>query len=234
MQKRTREIIALILLIVLAIAGVGAFSWYILVGHNWNEAASNIDDHVGDMGGYTVVLYEGVVPTEVAQYEMSISQPMLEEQNYGELGIEGQDASAFVPVQLADAVESYRGKDAHVLTIDASDLRAYEDPVITVRDGKRIAIYSVKGPRPDLASRIMLKELQRYDIDFTICITDSQEAVDDGLGSVNVAICTDYEDVGVKGHYIGVTYSVGSPYLGQVQAVIIAPSGFLSSKVVSL
>ena len=44
-----------------AAAAVGAMGWYILVGHNWNQAATHIDDMVGSMDGYTVIVYEGVV-----------------------------------------------------------------------------------------------------------------------------------------------------------------------------
>ena len=62
MDKRSREKLALALLAVLMLVAVGAMGWYILVGHSWNKAASHIDDAVGKMDGYTVILYEGIVP----------------------------------------------------------------------------------------------------------------------------------------------------------------------------
>lgn len=62
MEKRTREIIALALLIALGLGVGGAMVWYIVVGHNWNIAATHIDDYVGEMDGYTVILYEGTTP----------------------------------------------------------------------------------------------------------------------------------------------------------------------------
>ena len=61
MEKRTREIIALVMLLVLGIGVACAMAWYILVGHNWNQAATHIDDMVGSMDGYTVVVFDGVV-----------------------------------------------------------------------------------------------------------------------------------------------------------------------------
>ena len=61
MEKRTREIIALVMLLILGIGVACAMAWYILVGHNWNQAATHIDDMVGSMDGYTVVLFDGVV-----------------------------------------------------------------------------------------------------------------------------------------------------------------------------
>ena len=49
------------MLIVLGMIVAGAMAWYILVGHNWNQAATHIDDMVGSMDDYTVVVYDGVV-----------------------------------------------------------------------------------------------------------------------------------------------------------------------------
>ena len=64
MQKRTREILAVLLLVVLVLVGVGAMGYYIFIGHNWNVAASHIDDSIGQMDGYTVLLYAGTRPDE--------------------------------------------------------------------------------------------------------------------------------------------------------------------------
>ena len=43
-------------LIVLSLAGLG---WYLVAGHSWNVAASNIDDTFGSMEGYTAIVYAG-------------------------------------------------------------------------------------------------------------------------------------------------------------------------------
>ena len=43
-------------LIVLSLSGLG---WYLLAGHSWNVAASNIDDTFGSMDGYTAIVYAG-------------------------------------------------------------------------------------------------------------------------------------------------------------------------------
>ena len=230
MQKRTREIIALVLLVVLLIGGVCAMAWYILVGHNWNAAATSIDDRIGNMDGYTVILYEGTVPSATDQQELSVSQPMLEEENHGVAGAE--EASDREPLTLEEAIDSYLDKGAQVVKLTGDDSGYYADPIIISRNGRRIAVFSVDGPRSDLAAKIMLKSLARYDIDSTICIIGDLVAVERGLGSVDIAFCSDYDDAGSEGRYIGRTYVVGSPYEGHVAAVIMAPSGFLSSKMV--
>ena len=57
MSVKSREKIALAVfaaLIVLSLLGLG---WYLVAGHSWNVAASNIDDTFGSMDGYTCLLY---------------------------------------------------------------------------------------------------------------------------------------------------------------------------------
>ena len=69
MEKSTREKIALAMLVALGVLAAIAMGWYIFVGHNWNIAALHIDDYVGEMERYTVIVYDGVLPRheEVAQ-----------------------------------------------------------------------------------------------------------------------------------------------------------------------
>lgn len=60
LSVKSREKIALAVfagLIVLSLCGLG---WYLLAGHSWNVAASNIDDTFGSMDGYTAIVYAGL------------------------------------------------------------------------------------------------------------------------------------------------------------------------------
>ena len=66
MEKNSREKIALIVFLVLAIAAGGVLFGYIFAGHSWNIAASNLDDTFGNMDGYTVIAYEGTLEEESA------------------------------------------------------------------------------------------------------------------------------------------------------------------------
>lgn len=50
-------------LIVLSLLGLG---WYLVAGHSWNVAASNIDDTFGSMDGYTAIVYEGTAVPQTA------------------------------------------------------------------------------------------------------------------------------------------------------------------------
>lgn len=235
MQKRTREIIALVLLIVLGVAGVSAMAWYILVGHNWNEAASLIDDHFGSMEGYTVVLYEGTMPYNATVED---GNPQAKDQAPASRAM-GETAREIAPedpeggqLVLSQVAESYIEKDAQVVNVDITDVGAYSDPVIVPRNGKRIAVFYAGGPRADLSARQSEKHLRAYDVDVCVCIIDDLEAVERGLGHVDIALCTDRKALDANG-YIGRTYTVGVPHVGQVRAVLMAPSGFISSKVLT-
>lgn len=247
------------MLVVLGIAGVSAMAWYIFVGHNWNEAASNIDDRIGTMDGYTVVLFEGtrmfeydpadeVLPKSQdassasapsAQSDQPESGDDAEAANHEVVELDGDDAvldglvpDSSEPITVAQAVESYLDKEAQTVNVDVTDLRAYDDPVIVSRNGQRMAIFHASGPRPDFAARTMTKQLADADIDVYVCLIDDSKAVERGLGHVNIAICTD-PLTSLRGHHVGRTYVVGVPYEGEVGAVLIAPSGFVSSKVLS-
>ena len=50
---------ALLVFALLILFGLAGVSWYLIVGHSWNVAASNIDDSVGQMDGYTCIVYSG-------------------------------------------------------------------------------------------------------------------------------------------------------------------------------
>lgn len=65
MSVVSREKIALVVFAGLIVLSLLGFSWYLLAGHSWNVAASNIDDTFGSMEGYTAIVYPGTkLPTE--------------------------------------------------------------------------------------------------------------------------------------------------------------------------
>ena len=64
MEKTSREKIALIVFLILAI-GMGCILFgYVFAGHSWNVTASNIDDAFGNMEGYTAIVYAGTIEEE--------------------------------------------------------------------------------------------------------------------------------------------------------------------------
>lgn len=65
MSARLREKIALAVFAALIVLSLGGLGWYLLAGHSWNVAASNIDDTFGSMDGYTAIVYAGTAEVPV-------------------------------------------------------------------------------------------------------------------------------------------------------------------------
>lgn len=64
MSKTSRERIAVVFLALLVVFLGACLLGYMNLGRNWNIAASYVDDKVGSMDGYTVVVYKGTVTPE--------------------------------------------------------------------------------------------------------------------------------------------------------------------------
>ena len=64
MSPQSREKIALAVFAALIVLSLGGLGWYLVAGHSWNVAASNIDDTFGSMDGYTAIVYAGTVPPD--------------------------------------------------------------------------------------------------------------------------------------------------------------------------
>ena len=73
MSSETREKQALVVFLLLIVLGMSGLVWYLFAGHSWNVAASNIDDSVGQMEGYTVILYAGTMPEKSSSTAKSTS-----------------------------------------------------------------------------------------------------------------------------------------------------------------
>lgn len=73
MSTSSREKQALGVFIVLIVLGFCGLCWYLVAGHSWNVAASAIDEKVGQMDGYTAIVYAGTVLPEVDSISSSPS-----------------------------------------------------------------------------------------------------------------------------------------------------------------
>ena len=89
MSVKSREKIALFVFLALIVLSLCGLGWYLVAGHSWNVAASNLDDTFGSMDGYTAIVYPGTAVEPAA----------------------GKDADAAVPKDGA-AGDAADGKDA--------------------------------------------------------------------------------------------------------------------------
>ncbi len=234
MNKRTREIIALVLLVLLGGAVLAAMAWYILVGHNWNVAATTIDETVGKMDGYTVLLFEGKTLPENERTKISDSQPMLDDDNRGTSHARAHDEDASAePLTTNMVAPYYRQKGATVFVLHPERPTDYAPPVIANKNGCYLGILYVDGSTTRASAQYKASVLEKLDVDFVVGVVDDARLIDEPAASIDILLCSTDEELSSKGEYHGSTFCVDSPYIGQVQALIIAPSNVITSKTIS-
>lgn len=253
MDKRKREILALGLLILLGVGVASAMAWYIFVGHNWNKAASHIDDLVGSMDGYTVVLYEGTLP-QAKKTTNSTAQNTSSNKETGSAGSASAQGGASSgssaarqstsssqsaaksqrnkPVKVSKVAASYREKGATVLTIHLDDLGRYEDSIVVAKGGKRYGICSTPGPYSYTEVRDKVKTLIKRNSDFNVVVSGKPDIKKGWLRHVDLCILACEGRIPHDGRMLGSSFFVDSPHVGEVQAVIISPSGTITSKTI--
>lgn len=233
MNKRTREIVALLLLTVLGIVVLAAMAWYIFIGHNWNVAASNIDESIGQMEDYNVILFEGETLPQTEIDRISMSQPMLDDENRGYRKPRQNEEVPSEPVSIHAAASEYRQKGATVFILHPETPDVYSPPLVLNKNGFTIGLFYADGSMSRLAAQVIASDLKVRGVDFVITIVDDARLLDMTASSVDVVICTTDEDLSSHGEYHGNAFCVQSPLVGTVQTIIIAPSRVITSKTVT-
>ena len=238
MGKRTREIVALVLLVVLGIAVACTMAWYMLVGHNWNQAATHIDDLVGSMDGYTVIVYDGVAKRpkqQAADGSASTRAESSEGSSSAGASSPTSKRKSSKKVKASSVAKSYRKKGASVLVIAKNYAWAYDEPVILLRGGKRVGVFSFTGKYRYSFVKFnhSLHYLQAHDVDSIIAVVDDKSLAKKPPDGVNLLVVMRNAGIPASGSKKGQTFCVDSPYRGEVQVVIVSPSGVVTSRTVS-
>lgn len=226
MKNVSREKIALIVFLVLAIAAGFVLFGYIFAGHSWNIAASNLDDTFGNMDGYTVIAYEGTAEGE--QAEEQETEP------------EGDAAAAPLAghkketpaVELSEVESAYLDKGASILLLDTLNPSAYSEGTILKRGGKRYGIFSIGGE----TSRILVDEKVKYltsqSVDYVVAILPDADLLKSAEG-IDIVISTHDPDASTMGEAANGSFRVATPEKGSVGAILISPSNVVSAKTIS-
>lgn len=129
MSTRSREKQALgvfALLVVLSLLGLG---WYLVAGHSWNVAASTIDEKVGQMDGYTAIVYSGTVLPEIESKSASAATGSSTTSGANDAAASGSAKSLFgsgsTSKKDADAASSMgetRSEEAYGFTSDIAGI----------------------------------------------------------------------------------------------------------------
>lgn len=220
MQKASREKIALAvfaLLVVLSLVGLG---WYILVGHSWNVAASTIDDTMGEMEGYTAILYKGTLEQDEADEGSASSRKD---------ALSDKEAE---PVDFEALEVEYQEKGAEVLVIDMDNLSQYEEGMIVKRESKRIGVMSAQDSVTQLDVSRCMSAFESAQVDFTVVITPDSWKIQ-RIGGIDIALCLNDEDIAPMGAVQDDTFYVDAPVEGDAGVILVSPSNVVSAKEVS-
>lgn len=233
MNKRTREIVALVLLALLGLVVLAAMAWYIFIGHNWNRAATNIDETVGQMDGYTVVLFEGQMLPASERDRISDEQPLLDDENRGLHERKAVASSEEDQVSISEAASYYRQKGATVfiLHLEASD--TYDTPLVLNKNGCWLGIFHADGATSRLSAQVKAAELKTRGVDFVVMIVDDVRMIANPISSADILICTSDEGLSSTGEYHENSFCIETPFVGQVQTIIISPSRVLTTKAIT-
>lgn len=258
--KRTREKVALVVFAVLVILAVVVLSSYFFTGRSWNVAASFVDDTVGQMKGYTAVVYAGTAqPEEVA---ISVDGGTPDPANAAshlnvptELSAEGSTAEespdvadsvglgllSLLPplpgiyegVYVSDVRDLYEQKEARVVSLDVAHSERYALPKVLVGDdGTRIGVFSVSS----YTTRARLKQYRAYfdkeRVNAVVCIAPRTALLAD-LSQMSVVIVTDDPDeTNPRGRFVGDTLVAAAAPIDTVGVILFSPNYTPSAKVV--
>ena len=113
LDQKSREKVALAVFSALIVFILVAVILYLNVGHSWNVAATSLDDTLGNMDGYTVILYEGTVDPEAEIEEEDEEEAETEAEAAADLasGEDGEDALSLSGDLFPEADADSEGSD---------------------------------------------------------------------------------------------------------------------------
>ncbi len=241
MSKTTRERIALVIFFVLVLAGAAILLSYFSTGRGWSVAATAVDDSVGQLGDYTVIVYSGVAEPESTDQEKSLSKDekgrITEADRQMGLGVEllnltqeveGIDAGR---VFVSDVRDLYETRGAHVLTLDLSKKGVrYEQPHVFNVNGKRIGVFSLTARIPESELEQKIDALKEVGAESILCIA-SRPALVSSYDGIDVVILTDGSHAySVLNEPEDDTVMVNSPEQGSVGVVLLSSNNVPSVK----
>ena len=239
MSTRTREIVAILLLVLLVIGGFMAMMGYLIVGHGWNVTATNIDDHMGNMDGYSVVVYDGTAKPARDQRDSdgllydATPYMMLDEQNRSEYPPGREPVlEARKGVSAREAALSYMDKGATAFIVRINDFSRYYRPMIVEKNGLRLGMYSIHEGMSAASAAAKALYVRERGADFAIALVDNAASIGRVSETADIVICAYDAGISDLGRIYGNTLIVDSPLATTVGAILIAPSGVVSAKVV--
>lgn len=252
----SREKIALGALAVLVIVFVCIGLTYVTnAGKTWNLAASVMDDTLGSMEGYSVIVYEGTVDPEPEEEELLPSADTAPEPNV----VEGDDPEevakdsaveiaesyepTFLPLEeykepaerifVSDVRAEYESKGASVLSLDSHAPSKYAQPGFYYLSDKLVGVLSIESPLPATRMAQYSEFFDQAGTEVVMCITPRRGYLETLEGTDIVLVTGDDEGYTTIGSNEDDTFVVRAPETGTIGVILITSSNVVSSKAIS-
>lgn len=253
--KRNRRALALFVLLVV-IGGIIIVT-YFATGRGWSVAATMLDDNVGNMNSYTVVVFNGTGERPIEDKEESalithvpiqkdLSEGLLPLDSNGEISynnLSERVMSVFYRamaklksenqdrVFCSDVRNLYETAGASACSLNISDLAYYETPQIYRAGDKKIGIFSVSSYAPRTTLSKITSKLRNEGADVVICITPKSSMVST-FNDIDVLISNAAPDKS-NDQNKGDVVKIDAPYFGEVGIVLITANNVAVYKSIS-
>lgn len=246
MVTRFREKIALAVFFGLIILGFCSLVGYLMLGHSWNVAATNIDDATGSLKGYTVIVFEGITlldPDILSHADSEEDPDKIQDEKLSQHETDDSTDSPILhdeaisslhepDVEVEDVKESYREKNSAVVTLDIIDFNKYTDGLILKKGNHRFGVFSVNNNTSKVQVRQTVTYLENHDVDFILAITDDKTLLEK-TPSIDIVISTNQKNAISSDEALNNAFYVSVPNEGSVGVILISPSGVVSTKVLN-
>lgn len=225
MKAAARNRIAVVLFVAIIALVIVGFGVYLVLGHQWNRAATTIDDAAGDMSGYTTILVEGTAAPASRNPEDTDAAPL-----------------ATVPLALVSA--DYRDKKSDVIVLDVIDEGYYCTPRVIERNGRRFGIVEFTANQSASSMKRAIRQLKKRNAQCIVAIVPNSKTVS-GIDGIDIAINRNTQPASAAararakagGRSTGSfgdrrTHVISTGTVGTVKAIIISPSEVISTRVV--
>lgn len=247
MKNQTRERIGLLIFFVLVLLGGTVLISYFATGLTWTVYATSVDDRVGNMEGYTAVVYRGTVVPDKADESIDVVSENATSNHETDIpaiadtiGLRilsyypGIHAEGYSGVYISEVRELYTKKDAAVVTIDPQDVLEQPKPRIIRASDKRIGIFGADTylTKPVLSK--IIASLQEEGAEIIVCVTKRMALLAD-LGGINVVLLTeDSETYSTTGTRIVDTLVVQAPKTGEAGVLFFSNNNVASARSIDM
>lgn len=228
MSKQVREKIALLVFAVLVVLGGCVLASYLYTGRTWTQAATLVDDTLGNMQGYTGIVFNGVVPPEPEDDPALSSEPSSTGGTVAEMVrltalplVERAESGRFDGVFLSDVREIYEQKGAKVITLDVRDLAGHAEPVVYRAGDKRIGVFSATSFLRAAEVEHAVSTLKEQGADSIVCLAPREALLATSKG-IDILLLTEDAATNDVRTAEGTTTVVQSPTTGEVGVILLS------------